>query len=53
MNKNELKTERKLNKIAVLDYKLASAFQIIVSSCCLAFILSACASTTTSINTSN
>jgi hypothetical protein len=47
MNKNEFKSECKLNKIAVLDYKPASSFKIIVSSCCLAFILSACASTTT------
>jgi hypothetical protein len=46
MKKNEFKDACKLHKIAVSNYRLVSICRIIIGSCCLTLILSACATTT-------
>ncbi len=50
MNKNNFKSTCNPNKSTVSNNKLAGAYKIVVSSCCLLLILSACVSTP-SINT--
>ena len=47
MNKNKFKSDCKLIEATASNCKPASAFRIIVSSCCLALIVSACTSTST------
>ncbi len=49
MKKNEFEDASKPHEMAVPNYRLISVYRIIICSCCLTLILSACASTTSEI----